>query len=139
MTLMLSSMWWKFLPFPSIWRNFTSFAIASSVKYSEICQNVSNSVQTVVEHLYSLCILLLLPPSSRKAGKANCCECTLGWDDLKPRLGHKCSRVGRFCPFFRIGNCGSPMYNMGNYQMFLILVQKPVAKNKIKILEKCFL
>ena len=39
-------------------------------------------------------------------------------------------RVGRFCPFLEFHQkswvCGSPRYNIGNYQFFFILVQKPV-------------
>ena len=46
MTLLLGSMWRNCRPFPSIWLNFTSqsFAIASSVTYTEICQKL-NSVK----------------------------------------------------------------------------------------------
>ena len=43
----IASLWRNFRPFPSIWQNFYvtwSFGIASSVTYSEICQNFSNSV-----------------------------------------------------------------------------------------------
>ena len=47
-----------------------------------------------------------------KCGKAS----TLGWVDFALFLEvHEKSWV-----------CGSPRYNMGNYQIFLILVQKPV-------------
>ena len=45
MTPLLSSKWRHFRPFPSIWRNFTRYSIASSVTCSEICQNFSNSAE----------------------------------------------------------------------------------------------
>ena len=48
MTLLLNSMWLNFDHFPLFLRSFTShrafFALASSVTYSEICQNFANSV-----------------------------------------------------------------------------------------------
>ena len=46
MTLLLSSMWRNFLPFPSFWLNFTSHRALQTVltvMWSEIRQNLSNS------------------------------------------------------------------------------------------------
>ena len=53
----IASLWRNFRPFPSIWQNFYvtwSFGIASSVTYSEICQNFSNSVfvSVIFLHIY---------------------------------------------------------------------------------------
>ena len=43
-------------------------------------------------------------------------------------------RVGRFLEFHQKSwVCGSPRYNMGNYQIFLILVQKPVRATPLKV------
>ena len=49
-------------------------------------------------------------------------EHTVGWVDFALFLEfHQKSRVG-----------GSPRYNMGNYQIFLTLVQKPVRATPLK-------
>ena len=50
-------------------------------------------------------------------------DSTVGWVDFALFLEfHQKSRVG-----------GSPRYNMGNYQIFLILVQKPVRATPLKV------
>ena len=58
------------------------------------------------------------------------CACQYAEDNV-------CFRVGQFCPFLEFHQkswvCGSPRYNMGNYQIFLILVQKPVRATPLKV------
>ena len=70
MTLLLSSMWLNFRPFPSIWRNFTS-----SVTDSEIHQKFSNSARGRVYLVTSWWIFTSLNPSYlfSRAGRVDGC------------------------------------------------------------------